>query len=191
MKTLFFLITTLLSLNAYSHGVTQASANIILRPNNLVELKIQFDFIKLLNHKSDSYSLPFIVTLSPEKFSLLYKEVIKLFEKKLKIKNKKYTILLNKRYPTEEQILQLLKTELFESKIRKSGHLYTQSDRRFYQAFIYDFRIKSKSDISNLHISFPEELGDIYVTLSESTNSLLPKNRVWSIEQQGKKAGIQ
>mgnify|MGYP001130771186 FL=1 len=108
--------TTVLSVEG--HGLASASAKIEVRPNRLVELRVQFDFIELLNHGSKVYTLAVVAALPDEKFALLYKEVIKLFDNELKVMLGTKAVVLNKRYPTAQQMFSLLKGQLVDSQSR-------------------------------------------------------------------------
>ena len=163
----------------YAHGLSSASAKIELRPANLIEIQVQFNFIDLLNHKSHDYALPIIASLPKEKFELLYNEVIKLFKKNLLVKLKGKSIKLNRRFPSKEQVFNLLQQEFIGSKVMRNIKPYTFSDRRFYQQFYFDFRLKSKKDLEQLKIQFPKELRGLYVTYTESKNQALNQGGTW------------
>ena len=172
-----------LSVNSYSHGISSATATISARPAGVVELSVQFDFIDLLNHNSHNYSLPVIAALSEKEFGLLYKEVIKLFSNNLKIKKGPEALPPNMRFPTQEQMYSLIKTEFIESKITHTKpytYTYTYSDRRFYQILNFDVRLSNPSDIAQLSIIFPKELGDVYVTYTQSSNQEVHRGGSWS-----------
>lgn len=175
-----FLISVMtLSVNSYSHGISSATATISARPAGVVELSVQFDFIDLLNHNSHNYSLPVIAALSEKEFGLLYKEVMKLFSNNLKIKKGSEALPPNMRFPTQEQMYSLIKTEFIESKITHTKP-YTYSDRRFYQILNFDVRLSNPSDIAQLSITFPKELGDVYVTYTQSTNQEVHRGGSWN-----------
>lgn len=188
MKFLFILIFLVLPLNAYTHGLTSASAKIELRPGNLVELKVQFNFIDLLNHQSKNFSLAVIAALSQEKFGLLYQEVRKLFKKKLIVKKGAKRLEINRRFPSQSQMFHLIKREFIELKFNKKQKNvpYTFSDRRFYQVFYFDFRIASAKDLKELSISFPKELGSVYMTFVQSSNREIHKGEFWSYSDKQK-----
>ena len=182
MKLLIIAILMLLSTHSQSHGITSASAHIAVRPGHLIELQIQFNFIDLLNHKSNDYSLPIIAALSEQKFGLLYKAVITLFNQKLIIKKAGNTLSLNKRLPTQKQVFALIKRQFVESRFikDKKNTPYTFSDRRFYQVFYFDFLLNAPTDLDQLSISFPQQLGTVYVTLTESSNQAIHQGDVWT-----------
>ncbi len=169
----------------FGHGVTSTTAKLEVRPNNLVELRVQFDLIELLNHNATKYSLPQVASLKPETFGLLYQEIIKLFNTQLKIKNANALVATNKRYPSKEQVFNLLKRELinvnFSSPQKETP--YTFSDRRYYQQFYFDFRINTEKDLDHLQVEFPKELGNVYVTISRSVTRELHKGEVWNPHQ--------
>ena len=175
------ILLCLFPLMALGHGVTSATAKLEVRPNNLVELKVQFDFIELLNHKAIKYSLPQIASLKPETFAVIYQEVIKLFNNQLTITHGDKFVTTNKRYPSNEQVLKLLKRELIEVNFSSPNKQapYTFSDRRFYQQFYFDFRLNNAEDLSQLQVAFPKELGNVYVTVSQSTTRELHKGEMW------------
>lgn len=177
----FLIALIFLSFNAYGHGITATSAEIQVRPSNLIELKLQFNWIDLLNYQSNQYTLPVVASLPKEKFTLLYNEVKKLFQKELVIKKGSTRLEMNMRFPSQEQVLKLLKREFVESQLQQTQTdiPYTFSDRRFYQIFYVDFLIDSHKDINALSISFPKPLGNIYTTLSYSSNQELHQGTVW------------
>ena len=176
-------IISLMAFKAYGHGLVSASSKIKLRPHNLVEIQVQFDFIKLLNHSSKNYALPVVASLPKEKFGLLYSEVIKLFDKQLQVKKDKGLIGLNKRYPSQERVFELVKKQFIEQKFssKNKGTPYTFSDRRYYQVFNFDFKISKKEDLNKLKITFPKPLGNIDVTYSEPTTKELHKGEAWTL----------
>ncbi len=174
-----FIAALALPMNSYSHGISTATAKISARPAGVVELRVQFDFIDLLNHNSHDYSLPVIASLSQKEFGLLYKEVIKLFKNKLKIKNGAATLQPNMRLPTQEQMFSLIKTEFIESKISHTKP-YTYSDRRFYQVLNFDVRLSNIKDMAQLSIIFPKELGEVYVTYTQSNNQEVHRGEAWN-----------
>ena len=173
-----FLTAMTLSINSYSHGIKTATAKISARPAGVVEISVQFNFIDLLNHNSHDYSLPVIAALSEKEFGLLYKEVIKLFKHKLIIKNGSKTLPSNMRLPTQAQMFSLIKTEFIESKITHQKP-YTFSDRRFYQVMNFDVRLTNTQDLALLSVVFPKELGDVYVTYTQSNNQEIHRGEVW------------
>lgn len=175
------LLLCLFPLMAIGHGVTSTTAKLEVRPNNLIELNVQFDFIALLNHKATKYSLPQIASLKTETFGILYQEVIKLFNQKLKVIRGSEQVITNKRYPSHEQVLKLLKRELIEVNFSSTTKEtpYTFSDRRFYQQFYFDFRLNSSKDLGQLQVVFPKELGNVYVTISQSNTRELHKGEAW------------
>lgn len=180
--TLLFIVS-LMAIKAYGHGLVSASSKIELRPHNLVEIQVQFDFIKLLNHSSKDYALPVVASLPKEKFGLLYTEVIKLFDKQLQIKKGKGLIAFNKRYPSQEQVFEVVKKQFIEQKFssRNKGAPYTFSDRRYYQVFNFDFKISKKEDLDKLNITFPKPLGNMDITYSEPTTKELHKGEAWTL----------
>ena len=183
---LFFLsFLSFLSFNALSHGVKSATANVEVRPGNLIELKVQFDLIKLLNHNSNQYSLALIAALPDEKFALFYQEIIKLFDKRLMIKSAGKPVSVNKRYPSQQQVAQLIKRQFISSRLstEQATDPYTFSDRRYYQVFYFDFRLSSKQDLDNLSVVFPPELGNIYITLSHSSNHEVHSGEAWRLKR--------
>ena len=146
-----------------------------------MELKIQFDLIELLNHHGTKYTLAQVAALKPETFSVLYQEVIKLFNARLKLTIGDRLVKTNQRYPSAEQVLNLLKRELiyvnFSSPQKETP--YTFSDRRYYQQFYFDFRANIEKDLSQLQVEFPKELGNVYVTISTSVTRELHKGETW------------
>ncbi len=173
-----FIAAMTLSINGYSHGISSATAKISARPAGVVEISVQFNFIDLLNHNSHDYSLPVIAGLSEKEFGLLYKEVIKLFKNNLKIKKGSKILLPNMRPPTQEQMFSLIKTEFIESKIIHKKP-YTYSDRRFYQIMNFDVRLAGTQDLAQLSVIFPKELGDVYVTYTQSNNQEIHRGEAW------------
>ncbi len=165
----------------YAHGISTATAKIEMRPGNLIELKIQFNLIDLLNHNEKKYSLPLIASLSEEKFGLFYKEIVKLFKQNLIIKIADQPINSNARLPTQAQMFALLKREFIETKFSKNQQNipYTFSDRRFYQVFYFDFRLKNPQDLEKLFIQFPQQLGTIYTTFTQSSNQEIHQGDSW------------
>ncbi len=182
-RFLLLFVVSLMAFKTYSHGLVSAASKIELRPNNLVEIQVQFDFIKLLNYRSKDYALPVIASLPKEKFGLLYVEVIKLFDKHLEVKKGKDLIALNKRYPSQERMFDVIKKQFIENKfsLKNKGAPYTFSDRRYYQVFNFDFKISEKEDLNKLRISFPKALGNIDVTYSEPTTKELHKGEAWRL----------
>lgn len=179
---LLFIALILSSFNAYSHGITATSAEIQVRPSNLIELKLQFNWMDLLNHQSNQYSLAVVASLPEDQFALLYNAVKKLFQTELVIKKGATRLELNMRFPSQDQVFKLLKREFVETQFQRTQTdiPYTFSDRRFYQVFYVDFLIDSHQDINALSISFPKPLGDIYTTLSYSSNQELHEGTVWT-----------
>jgi hypothetical protein len=179
------MVLSLLPIMTFAHGVTSTTAKLEVRPNNLVELRVQFDLIELLNHQAEKYSLPQVASLTPETFGKLYQEVIKLFDKKMSIQVGDRVVAVNKRYPSKDQVLKLLKRELMEVNFSSDNKEapYTFSDRRFYQQFFFDFRLNVKKDLKRLHLDFPNELGNIYLTMSTSKTLELHKGESWSPNQ--------
>lgn len=179
--TLLFILSVSVHSPSYSHGLTSASAEVEVRPNNLIELRVQFDFVELLNHEAEKYSLPLLVSLPEQTFAIFYTEVISLFDRALIINNGADAVDLNRRYPSQQQMFALLKREFAQSQFASKQSIpYTFDERRFYQQFFFDFRVQSAEDIENLAISFPKELGNIYVTLSKSTNTEVHQGDTWS-----------
>jgi hypothetical protein len=175
---LLLMITAVLS--AEGHGLTSASAKIEVRPSRLVELSVQFDFIELLNHGSKVYPLAVVASLPEEKFALLYREVIKLFDNEVKVMLGNKAVVLNKRYPTAQQMFSLLKGQLVDSQFsNQTSKLYTYSDRRFFQVLSFDFKLITAQQLNDMQVTFPKELGDIYVTYSKSKSSSLHPGEPW------------
>lgn len=167
--------------NTHSHGLTSTTAKIALRPGNLIELRVQFDFMGILNHRSHDYSLPVIASLPEGKFGLLYIEVTKLFKTKLKVKIGNDTIDTNIRFPSQQQVMNVLKRQFIQSQFLQDNNNtpYTFSDRRFYQVFSFDFRLNSLEGLKDLSITFPKPLGEVYVTYSESSNQAIHSGSDW------------
>lgn len=184
-KLLKCVVLALLSVNSFGHGLVSTTAEVSLRPHNLIEVQVQFDFSALLNHNSNAYSLSLLASLNDEKFGLLYGEVIKLFDRRLIVKNKGIPIDLHRRYPTQEQVFGLLKQQFIESTMGPSQFSlpYTYSDRRFYQLAFFDLKLNSSEDLKNLEITFPPELGDVYVTFNEPKTVEVHKGKAWSYGQ--------
>lgn len=184
MMTLFL---SFVSFYNYSHGVISTTAEVTHRPNNLIEIQVQFDFIKLLNFYKNQYSLQQIVSLSPNDFGRLNQEVVKLFKRKLIVKHQGKVIAMNKRFPNDKQIFNLLKQEFLYQQIPEQQQMlpYTYSTRRFYQQFYFDVKLPSslaKNEIfDTLAIQFPAELGDINVTFTQSNNYELHQGDVWQL----------
>ena len=185
MKLISLTMLCFLSGNAFGHGLKSATANIEVRPNNLIELKVQFDLNKLLNHNSNQYSTMTLAALSEEKFAFLYNEIIKLFDNHLQVNNAGKSITINKRYPTQQQMFQVIKRQFIKSKFtaKQAAEPYTFSDRRYYQVFYFDFKLSAKEDLAALSISFPSELGNIYITFSESTNYEIHSGKMWQLNR--------
>ena len=184
VSLLALLLILFVAPRTYAHGISTATAKIEMRPGNLIELKIQFNLIDLLNHKEKKYSLPLIASLSEEKFGLFYKEIVKLFKQNLMIKIADQPINSNARLPTQAQMFALLKREFIETKFSKNQQNipYTFSDRRFYQIFYFDFRLKSPQDLEKLSIQFPQQLGTIYTTFTQSSNQEVHQGIPWKYQ---------
>lgn len=168
----------------FSHGIKAPTAKVELRSQNIINIQVQFNLIDLLNYKSKNYSLMAVAALPKAKFEKLYQEVIKLFNRSFTVKRAEKIIELNKRYPSSEQVYQLIQREFIEKKVTASDkHIpYTFSERRFYQLFNFDIRLKTIGDIKNVNISFPKELGDVYVTYSNSKTMELHTGETWFME---------
>jgi len=175
------MLLCLFPLLALGHGITSTTAQLEVRPNNLVELNIQFDLIELLNHHGTKYTLVQVASLKPKTFGVLYQEVIKLFDARLKLTIGNGLVKTNKRYPSAEQVLNLLKRELIHVNFTfpQKEAPYTFSDRRYYQQFYFDFRANIEKDLSQLQIEFPKELGNVYVTISTSVTRELHNGETW------------
>ena len=176
------IVLCLLPLTVFAHGITSTTAKLEVRPNNLVELNIQFDLIELLNHHGTKYTLAQVAALKPQTFSVLYQEITKLFYTQLKLKVRNNLLKTNKRYPSAQQVLNLLKRELIDVNFSSPQKQipYTFSDRRYYQQFYFDFRANIEKDLSQLQIEFPKELGNVYVTVSTSATRELHKGEIWN-----------
>ena len=176
------IVLCLLPLTVFAHGITSTTAKLEVRPNNLVELNIQFDLIELLNHHGTKYTLAQVAALKPQTFSVLYQEITKLFDTQLKLKVRNNLLKTNKRYPSAQQVLNLLKRELIDVNFSSPQKQipYTFSDRRYYQQFYFDFRANIEKDLSQLQIEFPKELGNVYVTVSTSATRELHKGEIWN-----------
>lgn len=170
---------------ATAHGLTSASATIELRPNRLVELKVQFDLIDLLNHKEKKYSLSSLASLNDEQFAQLYSQIVKLFDVRLNVKNKQGLMTLHRRYPSKEDVFMLIKRQFISETldIEAQAIPYTFSDRRYYQIVYFDFKLNDSSRIDDVLVEFPDELGDIYVTYAEPTTREVHKGEIWSLEK--------
>ncbi|UVW34029.1 hypothetical protein NYF23_08260 [SAR92 clade bacterium H455] len=180
LKRCLLLVAITAVISAEGHGLSSASAKIEVRPSRLVELSVQFDFIKLLNHGANAYPLAVVASLPEQKFALLYKEVIKLFDNELKVMVGNKAVVLNKRYPTEQQMLSLLKGQLVDAQFSSQGSMpYTYSDRRFFQVLSFDFKLITAQQLSDMQVTFPKELGDIYITYSKSKSSNLHPGESW------------
>jgi hypothetical protein len=180
LKRCLLILVATAALSVEGHGLASASAKIEVRPSRLVELTVQFDFIELLNHGSKVYPLPIVASLPEEKFALLYKEVIKLFDNELKVMLDTKAVLLNKRYPTEQQMFSLLKGQMVDSQFSSQVSApYTYSDRRFFQVLSFDFKLITSQQLSDMKVTFPKQLGDIYVTYSRSKSSSLHPGEPW------------
>ena len=180
LKRCLLILVATAALSVEGHGLASASAKIEVRPSRLVELTVQFDFIELLNHGSKVYPLPVVASLPEEKFALLYKEVIKLFDKELKVMLGTKAVVLNKRYPTEQQMFSLLKGQMVDSQFSNQVSApYTYSDRRFFQVLSFDFKLITAQQLSDMKVTFPKQLGDIYVTYSKSKSSSLHPGEPW------------
>ena len=180
LKRCLLILVATAALSVEGHGLASASAKIEVRPSRLVELTVQFDFIELLNHGSKVYPLPVVASLPEEKFALLYKEVIKLFDNELKVMLDTKAVVLNKRYPTEQQMFSLLKGQMVDSQFSSQVSApYTYSDRRFFQVLSFDFKLITSQQLSDMKVTFPKQLGDIYVTYSRSKSSSLHPGEPW------------
>ena len=180
LKRCLLILVATAALSVEGHGLASASAKIEVRPSRLVELTVQFDFIELLNHGSKVYPLPIVASLPEEKFALLYKEVIKLFDNELKVMLDTKAVVLNKRYPTEQQMFSLLKGQMVDSQFSSQVSApYTYSDRRFFQVLSFDFKLITSQQLSDMKVTFPKQLGDIYVTYSRSKSSSLHPGEPW------------
>ncbi|MCO1336490.1 hypothetical protein MO867_19340 [Microbulbifer sp. OS29] len=176
------LMFTLTSFGAQSHGLISTTAKVEVRPNNLVELQVQFDFIALLNHRSKDYQLPVVATLSPEKYGLLYQAVTKLFDQHLEVSVGGAPVKLNRRYPSRDQMFEVTKRQFIESSFSGVDSTpYTFSDRRFYQRFFFDFKVSSREDINKLVVSFPKELGGIYVSFVQPVSKEVHSGEPWKL----------
>ena len=113
---------------------------------------------------------------------LLYRAVIKLFDRDLIIQKGAKTLGINTQFPTQQQVFSLLKREFIESQFINDpkNRPYTFSDRRFYQVFYFDFLINSPQHIEDLSLSFPKELGGVYVTLTRSSNQEVTPGETWT-----------
>ncbi len=80
--------------------------------------------------------------------------------------------------PAQEKMFSLIKTEFIESKINHTTP-YTYSDRRFYQVLNFDVRLSNIKDMAQLSIIFPKELGDVYVTYTQSNNQEIHPGETW------------
>ena len=179
-----FIFSVVVAPSTYAHGISTATAKIEMRPGNLIELKIQFNLIDLLNHNEKKYSLPLIASLSDEKFGLFYKEIVKLFKQNLIIKIADKPINSNARLPTQAQMFALLKREFIETKFSKNPQNipYTFSDRRFYQIFYFDFKVENQQVLEKLLIQFPQQLGTIYTTFTQSSNQEIHQGDAWKYQ---------
>jgi hypothetical protein len=180
------LLAVLLSvpLNAISHGVISATAKITHREFNIVEIQVQFDLINLLNHNSKNYPLPIVASLPNDQFGQLYNEVKKLFARSLKVKIAEKLIPLNHRFPSQDAMFGVISRQFLEQSLaRKKNVPYTFSDRRFYQVVYFDFRVTGESDINQLAISFPKELGNLGVTFVESFTKEVHSGSTWTHKQ--------
>lgn len=186
IKYYSFLIVGILALliarHSCGHGIISSTANITERGNGLVELKIQFDLVTFLQNSQSPKTLQQLSTLEPEHFSNIYKDVIHEFKKGLNVTQGKKAIALNQRFPSSEDVHALLKREFIESKLSKQAKKsipYTFNERRFYQVFFMDFKIKKGSDLQSLSIQFPKALRNMYVTYSKSHTSELHTGETW------------
>lgn len=154
---------------AYGHGLKPATANIQLHPNNIVTVSVDFDLVELLNHKQHQYSLPLLSSLSQDDFSKLYLSVTKLFNEKLTLLVSEKEQQLNRHYPSAHDVQKVIKAQFIEQQMaaNNASVLYTQSERRYYQRFSFDMKLAPTFVIEDVEISFPQPLGNIYVTYSE------------------------
>lgn len=204
-------MTCLFSIYADAHGVASSTAKVEYRSSNIVELKIQFELPPVLNYSnsaqphsqraslhdhpgalgkphstvpSNPYRLPVLASLSEDQFALLYKDLVALFERSVRVYLNGKEIALHARYPSQSQMFELVKQQFAEDMIMKGRKTvpYTFSDRRFYQQFYYDFKLASKQDLPDLEVVFPNELGSIYVTYSQSVSYELHSGERWKLE---------
>jgi hypothetical protein len=185
---IFAIFFGMASFFTYSHGVITTTAEVTHRPNNLIEIQVQFDFIKLLNFYKNQYGLQQLVSLSPTDFGILYQEVVKLFNRKLSVKHQGKVLQLNARFPSEKQVFDLLKQAFLHQQIPVQQQFvpYTYSTRRYYQQFHFDIKLPSsytKNEIfKTLALQFPTELGDINVTFTQTNNFEVHQGDVWKLK---------
>ena len=162
IKPYLLLVMAVVAVSSEGHGLTSTSAKIEVRPSRLVEISVQFDFIELLNQGSRRYPLAIVAALPEDKFGLLYKEVVKLFDRELKVLLSNEQVVLNRRYPSQQQVFSLLKNQFVDSQFStKSRMPYTYSDRRFFQVMSFDFKLVTTKKLENLAVIFPQQLGDV------------------------------
>tara|TARA_B110000503_G_C7019340_1_gene359062 strand:+ start:122 stop:700 length:579 start_codon:yes stop_codon:yes gene_type:complete len=180
MKRYLLLLMAAVAVSAEGHGVTSTSAKIEVRPSRLVEISVQFDFIELLNQGSKKYPLAIVTALPEDKFGLLYNEVVKLFDRELKVLLDNEKTVLNKRYPSQQQMFNLLKSQLFDSRFSTRSLIpYTYSDRRYFQVVSFDFKLVTTQQLDKLAVIFPPQLGDVYVTFSKSSSRSAHPGELW------------
>lgn len=193
---------------SYAHGLISSAATITSRANHLMEIKLQFNLLTVIDNLEDihnindkinastdtmahrahstakhqRYTLSQLVALSDKQFSVLYKELITHLDKSLQVSIAGRNITLNKRYPSQQQVSSLIKREFIESLMSekaKRSTPYTYNERRHYQVFYVGFKVNNEAERNALKVTFPDALGDLNVTYSESTTSLLHKGQVW------------
>jgi hypothetical protein len=180
MKRYLLLLMAAVAVSAEGHGVTSTSAKIEVRPSRLVEISVQFDFIELLNQGSKKYPLAIVTALPEDKFGLLYNEVVKLFDRELKVLLDNEKTALNKRYPSQQQVFNLLKSQLFDSRFSTRSLIpYTYSDRRYFQVVSFDLKLVTTQQLDKLAVIFPQQLGDVYVTFSKSSSRSAHRGELW------------
>jgi len=185
IKPYLLLVMAVVAVSAEGHGLTSTSAKIEVRPSRLVEISVQFDFIELLNQGSRRYPLAIVAALPEDKFGLLYKEVVKLFDRELKVLLSNEQVVLNRRYPSQQQVFSLLKNQFVDSQFStKSRMPYTYSDRRFFQVMSFDFKLVTTKKLENLAVIFPQQLGDVYVTFSKAKSSSTHPGERWQANQE-------
>lgn len=177
-KSYFLLFTMLLGSVSLvgAHGLTISTANVTLRNQIHLTVRVQYDPLLLLRQtyaqsQKTLPPLPLLANMADEEFEKHYDVIKSLFQEKLAVWiDGKSMESPHFRFPATQlfrmQVREQFMKQVIDSQ-RITAHPLPDHDRHYYQTIELDGFLPRTISQGTLDIRFPQELGTIQVTFSQ------------------------
>ncbi|WP_087462843.1 hypothetical protein [Oleiphilus messinensis] len=177
----FVALFVLIPFNVSAHGLNLSNANVILRNDNHLTIKVQYrwqPFVEqAMPEQSWARTLPALASLKPEDFSRQYLAMQALIENELQVYyDGKPIQSVRFRFPDSNQSQQFFRTALASQLVRAEAHGHGHEDLQF-QSFELDGFIAEKSPGGILTVDFPAEFGTMLVSYIRPVTQTLKPDR--------------